>query len=294
MFASKEYKVVGRTYVGSDPFTHEPRYISNYAEYWDIKWNRIMVVIATIMILIGGMFATIIMGSDDTATASNAPTTTMVKETTTTVEITTTTVEETTTTASTPAVEYVCDTYTNSTEYTIQHATMQDGSEYDIDWSVMASKHVVFQWNMDNTYLEDFKADVAIFAQYTHMDVTVVDTSYTPAAEDYLVPVVMGDLEGKAWAQMNTRLSASGFLDMTTINIVDATFTMDPSVFGAEWATTHTHTVLHELGHMVGLGHTHDAEGEQMDSVMSYESDYEFAGYLPGDIAGLQKVLCNS
>jgi hypothetical protein len=293
MFFKKEYKVIGRRTVGTDPLSHKAIYVNEYKATMVPVWSRIMMVVATIVIMIGGAFATIIMSSDDTATAINIPTTTTVEETTTTVEITTTTVEEITVIPSTPAVEYVCDTYTNSTEYAIQHATFQDGSEYDIDWSVMADKHIVFQWNMDNTYLEDFKADVAMFAQYTHMDVTVQDASYTPAAEDYLVPVVMGDLRDGAWAQMNTRLSSSGFIGMTTIEIVDATFTMDPDVFGDQWATTHTHTVLHELGHMVGLDHTHDAEGQQTDSIMSYESDYESTGYLPGDIAGLKEVFCN-
>jgi len=229
------------------------------------------------------------MGSDDTVKAINIPTTTMVEEVTTTVtEVTAITVQE----EVAPAVEYVCDTYTGSKEYTIKHATMEDGSEHNIDWSVMADKHVVFQWNIDNIYLDEFKEDIALFAQYTRMDVSVVDASYTPAAGDYLVPVVTGNLEDKLWAQMSTRLSASGFIGMTTIEIVDATFTIDPDMLGHQWATTHTHTVLHELGHMVGLGHTHEAPGDQVESVMSYESDYSVVGYLPGDIAGLKEVLC--
>jgi hypothetical protein len=291
MFFKKEYKVIGRRAAGTDPFSSETFYVNDYKAVMVPMWSHIMVVIIAIMITIVGIIgASIVLSSNDTAVISNvnAPTTTMVEEVTTTVaEVTAITVQEEVAVA---ATKYVCDTDTSSQEYIIQVATMMDETTYDIPWETMRDRHIVLQWGMDNIYLDEFKADVAMFVQYTHMDVRVVDSSYVPTSEDYLVPVIKADIEGMAWADMNVGVSVSDVFGIRVVDINSAVLRFDQR--GLDNWEYHTHMVLHELGHMVGLGHTHKAEGEQTESVMSYESDQDFAGYMAGDIAGLQEVLC--
>jgi hypothetical protein len=304
MFFKKEYKVIARRQIGMDPFTYEPIYTNDYRAVMVPMWNRIvMTVIAMAIIIVGIIGATIVLSSNDTAATSNVlptittmveeTTTTMVEESTTTVaEVTAAMVEETTTTVAPVTAEYVCDTYTNSSEYTATMFPMEDGSMVEIPWETMVDNHVVMQWNlpMDSKY-DDFMGDIALFNQYTHMGVQVVDSSYVPTETDWVVPVVERDLPELHVAEMQINVAGSSTFLGVSLHIQDATLAVDPSVQD-DWAN-HTHIILHEMGHLMGLDHTHDAEGEQVQSIMSYESDYSYGKYLPGDIAGLQQVICN-
>ena len=291
MLFNKEYKVIGRREISNDPFSDGPAYINEYKKVTVPIWSHlIMAIIAVMVTIVSIIIISIVISIDDTATTSNIPTTTttMTEEVTTTVaEVTAITVQEE---VAVPVAQYVCDTYSNSKEYILQVATMMDETTYAIPWETMKDRHIVMQWNMDNTYFSNFKADVAMFVEYTHMDVTVVGMEYIPTAEDYVVPVIKADIEGMGWADMNVGVTVSDVFGIKVVSVASAMLRLDQLAFN-NWEH-HTHTILHELGHMVGLGHTHEQDGEQTESVMSYESDYSYGKYLPGDIAGLKEVLC--
>jgi hypothetical protein len=203
---------------------------------------------------------------------------------------------------------YVCDTNTTSTEYTFVDDTnvWSDGLTHDIDWTQLLDVQVVMVWEIqDNDMLADFRYDISLFNEYTHAGVRVEEAGYVAQENDFIVPVVIDETES-GWAHMESMYSMMPeFFGMPEYVTVDsARLVIDPAMLeestwltssGAVttgWSIDHTNTMLHEMGHLFGLGHTHDEVGEQVDSIMSYESDRSVRGFLPGDIAGLKEVFC--
>lgn len=279
-----------------DPFTYERIYINEYKARMAPVWSHIIMAIIAMAATIGGIVGAImVMGSED-ATVENIPTTTMVDESSTDmVQVEAAMVEETTTTAPVVADKYICNTEVTSMEYRFQddEYVWADGIQREIPWASLRSKDIVMLWSMDDdAKFVDFVSDIAMFNEYTHAGVRVEKYGqYIAQDRDFIVPVILEDIEGDAWADMGVAVNVTSVFGMETVSIQSATFRFDQ--LGLDSWEHHTHTVLHEMGHLFGLGHTHDGEGQQTDSIMSYESDYDFAaGYLPGDIAGLKEVFC--
>lgn len=257
-------------------------------------YSTIIVAIAVVTVL-----AMVVMGDTADVVAVPAP-----AETIPTVEAVPT-VDTTPTVDAVPMVEevapivapeYVCDTVVESTEYKFldDEFVWGDGVVRDINWGATLRKNIVMVWSIDNEQMyADFVQDIERFNVYTKAGVRVERYGYIAQENDFIVPVIMQDIEGAAWAHMETQISSQNVFGIDVTILKGAVLAFDPVFITEHWADTHTHTVLHEMGHMFGLGHTHDAAGEQTDSIMSYESDYSVDGYLPGDIAGLQQVFCN-
>lgn len=191
---------------------------------------------------------------------------------------------------------------------------------------------LVFQWLLPEGYEENmlqFESYVNKFSDYTGIEATVVkgydesaadidtyewqyikplkeldknqDDSYSKDKVDYFLsnydPTKIGievvldeksrDDNAVAWVEMNS----------LKFGIVDSTFWVQYFNNGkySYWDMNHGNLILHELGHIIGLGHSHDLDDGiiQGDSVMSYEVDNSIDYYLPGDIAAMQKIFCD-
>lgn len=194
-----------------------------------------------------------------------------------------------------PVPQYVCDMPATSNEYAFldDAYVWQDGVKRKVSWKATLKHDVVMLWAIDDeAKFADFINDIAMFNTYTRANVRVERYGYIGKENDFIVPVVIEDLEGLTWAHMENHLQAMNLFGIDITTLKSAKLAFDPEFMTEHW-DVHTHTVLHEMGHMFGLDHTHEQEGEQTDSIMSYESDYTTVGYLPGDIAGLQKVFCD-
>lgn len=285
----KNNTVIGKRldFVGSQ-LIEVPTYYT--VQVWDWVKISITVTVATLVTIVMAVMAMLVLSGDTDDTQpvqAEAPVTTVTEVP----EVTIPVIE--TTTIPTPAVEYVCNIQTNSKEYTSMddEFVWEDGVTRDIDWSYILRFDIVLVWTIDDdAKLMDFMNDIELFNMYTNANIRVEREGYVARANDFIIPVVMEDLPGSSWAWMETGVQVSAIFGAELVDVVSAKFTMDPKLIN-NW-NTHTRTVLHEMGHLFGLGHTHDAEGQQTDSVMSYESDYSVKGYLPGDIAGLKEVFC--
>lgn len=295
------YEKINKRYVGLDYWGHE--------EY-QYDWRTIRsltllgkavvtsVIIAIVMVAMVAGFLMGVDGEDDVVV-----------------------MEETTTTAESIIVEskvygpewvvqdlYVCNTVTSSNEYTFVDDTnvWSDGQLHDVDWTQLLRKQVIMVWEInDDQMLRDFKADIDLFNRYTKAGIRVEMPGYIAREDDFVIPVTLGDAEG-GWAHMALEFVLEGeffglpewvWIDSASL-VIDESMMEESTWIGSNgaittgWAIDHTVTVLHEMGHLFGLGHTHDEVGEQVDSIMSYESDRSVRGFLPGDIAGLKEVFC--
>lgn len=269
-------------------------YRDNWKEVKKVNVKALALYVAIMMAVIMAVVSFMIMGGNDNTVVNNIPTTVVDETSTDMVETQVAMVEETTTTMPVVVDKYVCNTEVDSMEYHFQDDEYQwaDGIQREIPWASLLSKDIIMLWSInDEAKYADFVADIALFNEYTHAGVRVEKYGYIPSEDEFIVPVVNEDIEGNfAWADMGVGVGVSSLFGMETVSIRNATLRFDQ--LGLDNWEYHTHTVLHEMGHLFGLGHTHGEDGEQTDSIMSYESDYEFAGYLPGDIAGLKEVFC--
>lgn len=303
-----EAVIIGRKKV-TDPFGD-----TNYYNVWGTKRTLNMKGIlfyAVMLIMVGTIIGAFLLTGSNNAETTTTSTTVAETTTTSTVAETTTTVAETVTTSTVTEISnkvygpewvkrdlYVCNTESNSTEYRFlgKEHVWSDGVQREIPWATMITKEIVLLWSIDDEVkYNDFVNDIALFNEYTHAGVRVEQWGYSPRYGEFVVPVLNEDIEGDvAWADMHVELSIlrdwSMFGKETGVEIYPGRFRFDD--LGLENWEYHTHMVLHEMGHLFGLDHTHDGEGRQTDSIMSYESDYNVNGYLPGDIAGLQEVFC--
>lgn len=279
-----------------------------YRRVWDMKKIGIFAGVFTV---VAGLLATVaFVGFRGGNPATAVPQST-----------TTTTVVETTTTSTTvPADEAmnVCDmprSYSN--EYGLW-------AHYDRRFNASMWKEqditLMFEWVLPaeyDVYMFDFIKAVDRFSKYTGLKYEVVKGYDETAAGitswewDYLM--ALENPEEEYFQDKLTHFLETYDTKKLSINVVLDDQTNDGTLAwvkhknlmlgivktylddtrGLTWDESYMHVILHELGHIVGLDHTHKDDGIQQDeSVMSYESSMRDDHYLPGDIAGLQEIFC--
>lgn len=282
----KKYEKVNQRYVGLDAFG-APKFEHDWATKYSVNKDMLAVVIAVIGIVAGVVITSFMaFGSNDAEVMVD------------TVAVEETVIEQEQEVYGPEWVKqdlYVCNSNAVSSEYIFSDDQFEwsDGNKHDIDWKQLLNDQIVMVWSIDDENMRaDFVRDIELFNKYTNADVRVEDEGYIAQEDDFLVPVTVG-ITNEAWAHMALEFSLMGeFLGMPEYVYIDsAEFVIDPSML-PYWSENHTNTVLHEMGHLYGLGHTHHEDGQQVDSIMSYESDRNVYGYLPGDIAGLKEVFC--
>lgn len=204
-------------------------------------------------------------------------------------------VEETTTTTTVPVRgQYVCDMPTSySTEYVL--TTWDNGEVAYPDFPSITASTIVFEWHIDQVQevMDTFRADIEEVGRYVGKEMRIELPGYVAQDGEFVVPVIFNKEKiGTSDYSAYIMWSSNFFFG------VEATFGFNPDVFHnvEKWANYHHIIVLHELGHLFGLDHTHiDDDGiTQKDSIMSYEDVWTREGYMPGDIAGFQHIFCNN
>lgn len=278
-------KQVQEAYFYSDPFDafrSGVRYRTQYV----LDTTRVIVASVVAGIVLITLIATtllVLMGSSSDAQAVDTQ-----RDTTQVVE------EEVTTTTTVPVRgQYVCDMpKSDSTEYAF--VQWSNGEYLYTDAPSVHANTIVFEWHIDpvQEVMNTFRSDIEEVGRYVGKEMRIEMPGYVAQDGEFVVPVTFNedDMEDSDYSAFI--LWRSNFLFGT-----EATFAFNRNVFTniEKWNAYHHIIVLHELGHLFGLEHTHvDNDGiDQHDSAMSYEGIWDREGYLAGDIAGFQKIFCN-
>lgn len=301
MFIEKKYEKTNERYVGLDTWGN-PKFEWDWATKYKIKKDALVVIaiVGVILAVIVSSFVAFkgLSGSFEETTTTT--TTVVVEETTTTQEVYEYVVYGPEYVTPVRKVEYVCDTPTISNEWKLMEIfTGYNMSQ--VDWREMADRTVVFQWNAGDVMFAAFEEAVALVIEYTRADIRVVYGNYIPLNGEYVIPVTRTTLEeGAALVQhyydpreLNDSRNEEGVMVTTGLLMVATTYMeVDYMMEQEKYEYALVNVFLHEIGHVFGLDHTHEEDGMQVDSVMSYESEDGVSHYLPGDIAGLKEVFC--
>lgn len=297
----KKYEKVNERYVGLDAWGN-PKFEWDWKTKYSLNTNAVAVVIAIVGVIAGIIVSSFVAfkGLSGSFEETTTTTTVVVEETTTTQEVYEYVVYGPEYVTPVRKVEYVCDTPTISNEWKLMEIfTGYNMSQ--VDWREMASRKVVFQWNAGDTMAAAFEEAVALVVEYTRADIRVVYGNYIPLNGEYVIPVTRTTLEeGAALVQhyydprnLEDNRNEDGVVITTGLLMVSTTYMeVDYMMEQEKYEYALVNVFLHEIGHVFGLDHTHEEDGMQVDSVMSYESDDGVSHYLPGDIAGLKEVFC--
>lgn len=197
--------------------------------------------------------------------------------------------------------QYVCDMPRSlSEEYWISLWTTE---EKYYDGVIPSHKYdtIIMSWQMPvGEQYDIFVAATKYVATVTGKNIVVVQGKYTSGYhsegeytdgyyDNLIIPVIVDNEVGSstlAYIDLNFKERKRNPRSMMTFGI-------GRQYFEGDFVINGFNTVIHEYGHVFGLMHTHGEEGLQINSVMSYESSRKMNGYLPGDIAGLQSLLCD-
>ena len=197
--------------------------------------------------------------------------------------------------------QYVCDMPRSlSEEY---FYGMRTSNEKYYDNVIPAHKYdtIIMSWQIPvGEQYDIFVAATKYVATVTGKNIVVVQGKYTSGYhsegeytdgyyDNLIIPVIVDNETESgilAYIKPNYKERERNARSMMTFGI-------GREYFAERFVINGFNTVLHEYGHVFGLWHTHREEGLQINSVMSYESSIKMNGYLPGDIAGLQSLLCD-
>lgn len=267
--------------------------------------------------VVGTVAYNVVRADDNTVVEQTIDTTTSTTSTTVYVPQTEDTLPVVTTTvAPVEQPKYVCDVVVNSTNYKFIELTTSSGKVVVDGIDPQQTRNMFGLSNAKNIYImveipvmygetigdvmNENMPEWEVFVETAeYLSVALgknVTVGWNLPSEDFVgevYPVRLEDDERSMFSDRSSHNSLawneSDFVGLFgSFWAENAMYIRKDFIFSERWQEWGVAVILHEFGHALGFDHVYGT-----DAVMSYDSDPTTKQYLPGDIAGLQALLCN-